>query len=282
MTTSLEREDVREKYREVHEKCLYPAVRVVTGKALGSGTIFYVGESLEEPEDMVDVFILTNYHVVANEIEFEKRWNNVLKKDVKTAILGHPQVETFTYARLNSVEGRTSYTTDIVAFDKNQDMALLRLRAPKVREREFFTARVIPPENAKNLVSWMPVTTVGCGLGQEPSITHGAISSFGVDIENEEYWMVSAASIFGNSGGSCFLDETHEMIGIPSRISVSGFQAVEHMGYIITPERIHGFFEDQHYDFIVNPEKTPKECAEEREKLRKEGLLKQLKEEEEE
>ena len=80
--------------------------------------------------------------------------------------------------------------------------------------------------------------------------------------------MVTAPSIFGNSGGATFLEETGEMIGVPARITVAalGFSAdvITHMGFSITAERIYQFLDDQVFDFVYGSGRTSTECAEER------------------
>ena len=51
----------------LHEKCLYPTIRVKEARATGSGTIIYCQERTEKDEDGeygYSTYALTNHHVV--------------------------------------------------------------------------------------------------------------------------------------------------------------------------------------------------------------------------
>jgi len=262
-----------------HEKCLYPVVRIRTPKALGSGTVLFV-EKTPESEGQYDWYVLTNEHVVDNLISVEKRWDSLLRREVKKDILGQPTVEVFTFAYMSRTVGFSGLQADIVAYDKEQDLALLKVQAPYAYA---YTASVISKEDAKHLVSFQGVWNVGCGLGAKPVITFGYLSAFGYDIENKDYMQVSAPSIFGNSGGATFLEETGEYIGIPARISVAGFgDAITHIGFSITPQRIYEFLDEQVFDFIYNPERNSVECAEDRKHRRDADMRRRDVEDEEE
>ncbi len=60
-------------------------------------------------------------------------------------------------------------------------------------------------------------------------MTHGDIQHMDDEIDNEVYWMSTAQTIFGNSGGAVFRPRNghYEFIGVPSRIAVTmtGFSA---------------------------------------------------------
>ena len=95
-------------------------------------------------------------------------------------------------------------------------------------------------------------------------------------IDNYEYWLSTAPSIYGNSGGGVFAPQDGEwgFIGIPSRIAVTGgwsSQAITHLGYFIPIHRIYKWLEDECFQFIYDDSFTIGQC----EKLRQEK--KQLK-----
>lgn len=268
---------------EVHAKCLYPEVRIRTDKALGSGTVLFC-EPTPDEEGMWDAYVLTNEHVVDNLIKVVKRWDSVLRREVKIDVLGHPTVERFSFAYKSRVVGSQGLQADIVAYDKEDDLALLRVRSPE----EFkFVAELYPEEEVNDLVSFMPVWNVGCGMGKQPAITFGYLSGFGVEIENKDYFLVTAPMIFGNSGGATFLQDTCQFIGVPARITVTslGWSAdvVTHLGFSITVARVYQFLRDQIFCFIFDPCCTSTECEEERKRKREEDrLLRTIKEEREE
>ncbi len=250
---------------ELHARCLYPAVRVRTSKALGSGTILFAESGAGAG---YDAYVLTNHHVVADLIKVEKRWSTLLKRNVDMDVLGTPYIETFTYAYTSRDIGSTSFQGEIACYDKDEDLALLKFHSP---HPVSYAAHLLPEDKVNELVSFMPVWNVGCGMGQKPVITIGFLSAFGCEIENKDYFMITAPSIFGNSGGATFT-WTGELIGVPARITVVplGFSAdiVTHMGYSITVKRIYEFLRQQIFDFIINAERTSAQCAEERRQKR--------------
>jgi len=266
---------------ERHAYCLYPAVRVKSGKTMGSGTVVYV-EPAPGEEGLYDIYVLTNEHVVDDLIKVEKRWSSLLKREIPTDVTGQPDVEFFTYAYRSRTVGAAAYQSEIVAYDKDEDLALLRIRSPYKHE---YTARLVPEEEIKQLWAFEEVWNVGCGMGAKPVITRGYLSSFGWDIDNRDYMLISAASYFGNSGGATFLERTGWMIGIPARIAVAnlGFSpdVVTHLGFSISPARIYDFLRAQVFDFIIDPDKTSQQCEEERGRRRKEDQYLQLREEQE-
>jgi len=267
--------------KEQHRKCLYPEVQVCTNAGLGSGTVIFC-EPTPGEADSFDTYVLTNEHVVDSLISIEKRWNAVLKKESKEEVLGHPDIKVFQFAYTSRVIGGTTYQADIVAYDKQEDLALLRVRCPQ----EFrYVATIYPEAKVKDLVSFMPVWNVGCGLGGPPAITPGYLSAFGIDIENRDYMLVTAPSIFGNSGGATFLQESGEFIGIPARISVKmlgwSVDVITHLGFSIPVARVHQFLKDQIFDFIIDPQRTSAQCDRERQERRERDLRKRVGEDEE-
>lgn len=260
--------------QEKHEKCLYPEVRVQAEKARGSGTILYSAPVPGE-DDRHETYVLTNEHVVDDLIDLKKDWNTLLQRDVKKDILGTAQVETFEYDFVSRVIGGTTYQADIACYDKLEDLALLRLRTP----RPFpHVATMYPRGEVEALRCFADVVTVGCGLGNKPVVTFGYISGFGYEVENKDFILMSAPSIFGNSGGATFLLETGQFIGVPARISVIfiGYSAdpIPHLSYSIPVWRVYDFLEAQVYDFIYDPSTTSAECEKRREEQRRREELK--------
>ena len=81
------------------------------------------------------------------------------------------------------------------------------------------------------------VYAVGCPLGNDPIPTRGEIATRSHDVEGETYWMINAPTYIGNSGGGIFDGQTHELVGIFSKIYTHGSlrpTIVPHMG-LVTP-----------------------------------------------
>lgn len=253
----------------LHEKVLHPVVRVVHEKATGSGTIVYSRPTEDNPDEY-ETYVLTNHHVIADLLTYKKEWDPVLQRDMKREIKAAGRVEEFRYQPGRTVVvAASSVTADVVAYDVRQDIALLKLRDIKKYD---YVVEMWPRE--KPLEMLMEMYCVGCGLGRPPLMTHGYLSGMGIEIDNYDYMLSTAASIFGNSGGAVFGAENLKFVGVPSRIGVSmlGYQAITHMGYFIPISRVYNFLEDQCYQFIYDPSWTPSKSQRLREQKREREL----------
>lgn len=258
----------------LHEKILYPVVRVRTNRAGGSGTIIY---SKPDPQNEGDflTFVLTNWHVVEGAIMTKESWDSVLKRDIKKEVLEPVQVEVFDYVHLSTVNSSNAHRAEIVAYDKGHDLAILKLNSP----RQYpYVAELMTPEEAKGFKLFSPVWTSGCSLGHDPFANPGYITFLNEAIESKLYWMCNANVIFGNSGGGVFCGETGKQIGVTARVTVlpSGFFAVDvtaWMGFLIPASRIREFLEEQELWFLYDDEDTYYAALERRAERKREGLL---------
>jgi len=253
----------------LHEKVLYPVVRVFAEKGIGSGTILYSKPYEESPEEY-ETYVLTNHHVIASLLTYKKEWDPVLQRDVKREIKAAGTVQEFRYRPGRTiVVGESSVQADVVAYDVRQDLAMLKLRDIKKYE---YVADMWPRHKLLDML--MDLYCVGCGMGQRPLMTDGKLSGMGIEIENYDYMLSTAASIFGNSGGAVYVVDTLQFAGVPSRITVSmfGYQAITHMGYFIPINRVYNFLEEQFYQFIYDSNYTPSKCNIIREQKREREL----------
>ena len=255
---------------EKHEHMLYPTVRVRTFKAGGSGTLIYSKQVPDEDEGVFESYVLTNEHVIDDNIKVEKKWSTLLKREVKTDILAECSVEMFDFEYGSWEAGHSAYRSEIMCYDKDMDIGLLRIKSEKKFE---YVAKMFPKgEHKKQLRLFQPVYAIGCGLGHPPLQTKGQLAGFTDVIDNYPYWLSTAPTIFGNSGGSVYRGDTYEFIGIPSRIAVmaTGFSAdaITHMSYFIPISSIYNFLENQLFNFIFDSRLTSKECAKQRKQKR--------------
>ena len=241
-------------YEQRHRELMLPVVRVVAQRAMGSGTVIDArqGKGGEAPS----VHVLTNHHVVDDLIKVEKRWSPLLQREVKADVRAMAQVHFFRYQWKNRAIGQTEIQADIVAYDKDEDLALLKLRVTD-EDKLPHAAKLYLRGKESELRVTMPVFCIGAGMGEPPVVTGGFLSQFGQEIDNREFWMSTAPAIYGNSGGALFLAETHEFIGVPARIAVSsgmfGGDAITHLQYAIPITRVYKFLEDQMFRFIYDP-----------------------------
>ena len=242
----------------LHERCLYPTIRVKESRATGSGTIIYCQERTEPDEDGelgYSTYALTNHHVVSGAIRVEKKYDPQRGKEVTRDYRELVQIEAFSYKNRSTITARTTADAEIMAYHEKRDVALLRL---KTNQKFDYVASLLPRAEARNIHIFDKLYIVGCGLGVPPFPTDGMLTGKDVQIDYYPYWQTSAPSIFGNSGGAVFRGETLEYMGIPSRISTSGNMfsrdAITHIGYFCPPTEIHRFLEEQGFYFLTGTE----------------------------
>lgn len=138
--------------------------------------------------------------------------------------------------------------------------------------------QIVQPKRQKNTVYNLTVannhtytafnTVVKNSLGHPPVASEGHISYMDDEIDHYKYWMSSAPTIFGNSGGAVYrwsgTRKRYDYIGIPSRISIQpmGFSAdaITHMGYFIPLDRIYNLLEENNYNFIYDSSYSIEDC----------------------
>lgn len=239
--------------KQLHEKTLYPIVRIRTERAGGSGSII-----MSKPtENGCDTFVLTNHHVVEDAITYKKAWDSVVKKELTKEFTEKVSVEVFEYVDLSTVDSSNAYRADIVAYDREHDLAILRLDSPRAVP---YVSSLVPREAINRLKVYMPIVGCGCSLLHDPFPTFGQISYMKEIIDNKEYMMTSQNSVFGNSGGAVFLMETGDLIGVTSRVTGIqlgfGVDMMTWMGFSAHPERIYKFIDEQELRFLYDPTDT--------------------------
>ena len=251
--------------KQKHEQMFYPTVRVRTKKAGGSGTVVYSEKYKEE----VYTYVITNHHVIADSVSIQKKWDPVLKRKVDKEKLDTVYVEFFRYNNYSHTVGSFAVEADIVAYSEvegGQDWALLRVRDKE--NKADWVANMFPLEDIENVHIFDESYAVGASLGHPPVASDGMITYMDDEIDSYKYWMSSAPTIFGNSGGAVYRWSTgrkqYEYIGIPSRISIQpmGFSAdaITHMGYFIPIDRVYKLLEENDYQFIYDSSKSIEDC----------------------
>jgi S1-C subfamily serine protease len=244
-----------------HLEVLYPTVRVRAGSKGGSGTVLWS----QEVDDEFVTFVLTNHHVIVDLIEVKKEYDPRLGREMPKETRGTAQVEFFRYKDGSRAIGTYSVDADVVTYSKSEDLALLRLRDI---EQAKYVAKLPPPEKVSEIRIFDACHAVGASLGHAPIATDGSIVSMDDEIKEKEYWMTTAQTIFGNSGGAIFLADTHEFIGVPSMISVStigwAMSAITHMGYFIPFWRVYDWLEEEYYNFIYDESVSFEQCDKDR------------------
>jgi len=262
--------------KELHEKALYPVVRVSVADVGGSGTIIYSEPDPDKPDEY-QTFIMTCEHVIDRGITTKRDWDGLLKKKIEKEFLEKVTVEIFDYVRLSEVNSSNSHKADIIAYDKYHDVAILKLESPK---KILYTAKILPKEQIGNIKCFTPTWTCGCSLLHDPFGNPGNVTYLKEMIANRLYWMGNGHSIFGNSGGAVFLAETGEQIGITARITGLqlglGFDIMTWMGFFVPPQRLYQFFDEQELKFLYDSTDTFKKAMARRKKKEDEAKRLQM------
>ena len=135
----------------------------------------------------------------------------------------------------------------LLAYDAELDVALLEL---DTAEPVACGARLPSRERLGAVQVFDQVYAVGCPLGNDPIPTAGEIASTHHRVDGADYWMISAPTYIGNSGGGIFDAETHELLGIFSKIYTHGnlrSTIVPHMGLVTPLPTIYDWFESVGY-----------------------------------
>lgn len=260
--------------KEVVNQILRPSARIVADRALGSGTVVYSKDG--------KTYLLTNYHVISENIDYKKVWDNIIKRDIKKDFVSPVEVQMGRLDDNGFYLTSTSIMADIVAYNREKDMALLELR-DKV---DYPSVKLYPRDKANEVPLLVNLCACGCALGEKPVVTFGNLNGLQIEIDNEDYWISTAPSIFGNSGGGVFTNysgKEWEFLGIPSRIPVImigfGGDAITHLGYFIPIYRIYEWLDEVCYQFIYNGDYTPEKCKELRaeKKERELGVYRRIK-----
>jgi S1-C subfamily serine protease len=217
---------------------LLPTVQLNGDDTVGSGTIVFSGRNARAA-DAVETYALTSYHVV----------RNILADTPRAAGEGF-DVTIYLPGERFVVKGR------MVASQPKIDAALVRLAT----DRELpFVADVLSRAAIDAVKVWDPVCAVGCPLGNDPVPSHGEVSSLKNELNGANYWMVNAPTYFGNSGGGIYRADTHELIGVFSKIYTHGKGTpvvVPHMGLCTPIRAIHDWLAEERLEHLLQPRRS--------------------------
>lgn len=236
---------------KLYEEVLFSQVRVKTEKVGGSGTIIYSAPS--ENTKIYSTYVITCHHIISSALSVRKDWDSKLGREKKREFRQLVTTEFFDWSNVPHGSRPVNYSTDaeILAYDKDHDMALLKLRTVKTAS---YVAEILHPDYVEGLRVGHPVWAVGAALLHDPILTDGIITHMGDDIDFKYYWMSNAPIIFGNSGGAVFAETSngYKFIGIPSRVAIVGWSSVvTHIGYFSPVTRVYEFFREQLFDFLI-------------------------------
>ncbi len=139
----------------------------------------------------------------------------------------------------------------LLVFNVELDAALLEIHTPDLLPN---SASLATRKQLANTRIFDRIYAVGCPLGNDPIPTPGEVATCRHRVEGELYWMINAPTYIGNSGGGIFDAETHELLGIFSKIYTHGSlrpTIVPHMGLVTPLSEIYGWLDEEGYEKLV-------------------------------
>jgi hypothetical protein len=200
--------------RRMWDELVGPVVQLSGDTTVGSGVLL---ESQPAKDGGYTTLLLTAWHVVRD------IYGSLDRTSLPVPVKAY------------QVDGSTrAEQAHLIAYDVALDVAVLSL---DTRERVPCGARLASREHCSELAIFDSIYAVGCPLGNDPIPTYGELASTHHVVDGSTYWMISAPTYIGNSGGGVFDARTHELIGVFSKIYTHGASRstiVPHMG-LCTP-----------------------------------------------
>ena len=245
------------------KEMLYPTVMVDLGGVAGSGTVIFSGvrKHISWKNEGVWTLVLTNHHVVNSGIsitdKFDPRKGKTLQKETRMPV----HVRLWDYNDYSTAVGTTGRVGRIVAWDKDRDLALLRLDD---KERVIKDVAKFWPEKVGGPYLFQKTWAVGSGMGNPPYPTAGLLSGIsGKDKQGRSLYLSSAPIIFGNSGGSLWAyskkRKRYEMIGVPSMVGAYGWGSIiPHIAWSRPITEIRSFLRENDFGFVLGDKDVAK------------------------
>jgi len=234
------KKSLQKDYELLLHNLMEPTVQVSGKETVGTGVIIGSNGADHSSETK---YILTAWHVIRDLFYDSEN----LSPEI--------EVQAYNTGKTKVVGTHSAY---LVEYDADIDVALLRLRdlgSPLVGAKlpDFTTS-----EAGRVFQS---VYAVGCPLGNNPVPTLGEILDIDHQVDGQKYWMISAPTYIGNSGGGVFDKETHELLGIFTKIYTHGSvrpSVVPHMGLMAPMDQVYKWMDRVGYaSLIPNFESEP-------------------------
>jgi S1-C subfamily serine protease len=226
---------------------IYPTVQLRGNGTVGSGVIIYSEvqpEASPEGRELYSTFLLTAYHVVLEVLG--ERMDSGTLNEVHVLLEGQSDTSQVFGAKL-------------VLFDRPRDLALLRINSA----RKFrHVAELVGMDDFRSIDVFARAYAVGCPLGNRPLPTIGEISSKQKAVGDQVFWMLSAPTFYGNSGGGIYLADGYKLIGVSSMIYTYGKThpaVVPHMGLFVPMDTIRRWLDAEGFSFLYEGRPIPRE-----------------------
>ena len=178
--------------KPAHIALIYPVVRITSGMDAGSGTIIY---SKINDKEIYSTYVLTNNHVIEGMVTIAEEWDSDLQETVKKEKRGIVYVEIFQYKNVSIPVGTLKIEAEIIIYNKDEDMALVKLSSEKKAE---YIAELYPRNRTDDIFVMDETIAVGCSLAFPPLPTTGILTRKNFQVNSLPYHMSSSQIIYGN------------------------------------------------------------------------------------
>lgn len=221
--------------RQLTNTMLLPTVQLNGADTVGSGTLVFSGTNPKTAK--VESWVLTANHVV----------RNILADTPKAEAEGFD-------VTIYLPEGNVVTKGQLVTGNSRIDSALVRLEGDRVYP---YVALAQPEQKGERVRVWDPVCAVGCPLGNDPVPSHGQVSSLTNELNGSNYWMITAPTYFGNSGGGVYHATSRKLIGVFSKIYTHGKGnpvVIPHMGLCTPIDTVRDWLRGEGLDHLLGSE----------------------------
>lgn len=216
---------------DMWNKLMGPTVQLTGESTVGSGVLL---ESRPLPDGGYKNYVLTAWHVV---------------RDI---LADADALEGPVPVKMYSQDGRrTHFQAELLRFDPTIDIALLTL---DTNDKIPFGAKLATREELDSIQVFSNIYAAGCPLGNDPIPTFGELADTRHVVDGDLYWMTSAPTYVGNSGGGIFDAESFKLIGIFSKIYTHGSLrpiVVPHMGLSTPLTVVYDWLEDVGHSELI-------------------------------
>jgi len=216
-------ENRRTNATERWNRTLGPTVQLAGDTTVGSGVLL---ESRALGDGTFETLVLTCWHVVRD-----------IQSDGRGADAGVP-------VAIYTPDGaRRELVAHVLGANTTIDACLLRLASTEAVPHGAWL-----PSRTRLAASSVfdPIVAVGCPLGNDPIPTLGNISSMHHQVDGGRFWMISAPTYIGNSGGGIFNGGDHRLLGLFTKIYTHGSLRpviVPHMGLVTPLSEVYDWLE---------------------------------------
>lgn len=210
-----------------------PTVQLAGDATVGSGVILK-SQPIEGSDGQFQTLLLTSWHVV---------------RDIRSDSVDEDRP--IPVMLRNAFGVKRHLTATLIAYDAPLDSALLCVNSTEA----FQVGAALPTrESLQNARVFDSIVAVGCPLGNDPIPTKGHLSDLYHSVASERFWMISAPTYIGNSGGGIYSGTSHELLGIFSKIYTHGAirpTVIPHMGLVTPLEEFYDWIDGSQIAEVV-------------------------------